>query len=317
MNGLTIFSAPKPFSDMHIAMIQRNAILSWKQLGSAVEVILIGEETGLAEFAREAGVRHIPTVRRNVDGTPLISDMLQIARKEASFDQLCLINADIILLPGFVDTVSDIAQTTKDYLVLGRRWDVEIREPLDFANGWNQNLKHGIQQTGKLHKSKGSDYFVFDKAQFQDMPDFAIGRAGWDNWTIYSARQNGLRVIDATHDITIVHQQHDYSHLPGGIIHYTLPESDENLKLAGGKRHIFTLLDSNRLLVDGKVETIPLSWKKLIREFEILPVLHSNNKFLMDLFFYITHPAKFLRHKLPGLAKILGIKKPIDREEDQ
>ena len=30
------------------------------------------------------------------------------------------------------------------------------------------------------------------------MPDFAIGRAGWDNWMIYHARQQGWPVIDGT-----------------------------------------------------------------------------------------------------------------------
>ena len=51
MTLLTLFSAPKPFTDPHIALIQRNAIRSWTLLPD-VEVILLGEETGLAEAAR-------------------------------------------------------------------------------------------------------------------------------------------------------------------------------------------------------------------------------------------------------------------------
>ena len=50
MADLTIFTAPKPFTDPHIALIQRNAILSWLHLGPRVAVILLGEELGL-EFA--------------------------------------------------------------------------------------------------------------------------------------------------------------------------------------------------------------------------------------------------------------------------
>ena len=61
---ITFFSAPKPFTDPHIATIQRNAIKSWTLLPD-VEVILLGEETGLAEAARELGVKHIPNVERN------------------------------------------------------------------------------------------------------------------------------------------------------------------------------------------------------------------------------------------------------------
>ena len=55
---LTLFSAPKPFTDPHIATIQRNAIKSWTLLPDA-EVILLGEETGLAETANEMGVKHL------------------------------------------------------------------------------------------------------------------------------------------------------------------------------------------------------------------------------------------------------------------
>ena len=125
----------------------------------------------------------------------------------------------------------------------------------------------------------------------------------------------GWQVIDATADIRIIHQKHDYQHLPGGKIHYDHPESDENLRLAGGKRHIFTLLDANKVLVDGRIQPYPVSTQKLIREFETLPVLHTENRFLMDVFFYLTHPVKFIRHKLPWMAKLLGISRRQESEE--
>jgi len=65
------------------------------------------------------------------------------------------------------------------------------------------------------------------------MPQFAIGRAGWDNWMIYWARRQGWPVVDATWDIFIIHQNHDYSHLPGGKPHYRQPESFDNIRMAG------------------------------------------------------------------------------------
>src|SRR5512147_2479885 len=98
---ITLFSAPKPFTDPHIAMIQRNAIQSWTLLPD-VEVILLGEETGLAEVAKELGVKHIPNVARNESGAPLISSMFQLARENSSSDLLCIINADMLLMEDFV-----------------------------------------------------------------------------------------------------------------------------------------------------------------------------------------------------------------------
>ncbi|MFN2215709.1 MAG: glycosyl transferase family 2, partial [Anaerolineales bacterium] len=68
MKSLTIFSAPKPFTDPHIATIQRNAIHSWCMLGDQVEVILVGDEEGMAETARELGVKHLSGVACNDQG---------------------------------------------------------------------------------------------------------------------------------------------------------------------------------------------------------------------------------------------------------
>src|SRR5512136_1029711 len=101
MTSITLFSAPKSFTDPHIATIQRNAIRSWTLLPE-VEVILLGEETGLAEAARDLGTAHLPNVKCNANGTPLISSMFQLARENSHSGALCIVNADMLLMPDFV-----------------------------------------------------------------------------------------------------------------------------------------------------------------------------------------------------------------------
>ncbi len=86
------------------------------------------------------------------------------------------------------------------------------------------------------------------------MPDFAIGRAGWDNWMIYHARQQGWPVIDGTPAVMIMHQNHDYSHLPGGKPHYDHQESQQNMAQAGGLANMYMVLDADRQLKDGRVQ---------------------------------------------------------------
>jgi hypothetical protein len=313
MPMITLFSAPKAFIDPHIAMIQRNAILSWKALGEAVEVLLLGEEEGLEQAARELEVRWIPGLKRNSDGTPLISSMFEQAIKNGQGKLMAIVNADIILLPDFVETAKSIAEQGKPFLLMGQRWDLDVKKPLSFTGEWNSGLRMLVQQEGKLHKSKGSDYFIFPREAFPHFPKFAIGRAGWDNWTIYHARKEGWMVIDATEAITVIHQQHDYSHLLGGKIHYTLPESDENLRIAGGKRHIFTLFDTNfRLDREGRIRNAPLNPVKIKRELEIYSILHGDIQAINNFMFYLLNPRKFIRHKFPKLAKTLGIKGKAD-----
>ena len=66
---ITIFSIPKaPVG--HTRVIQENAVRSWKALENC-EVILFGDEPGLADFAAELGVKHFPDIACNELGTPL------------------------------------------------------------------------------------------------------------------------------------------------------------------------------------------------------------------------------------------------------
>jgi hypothetical protein len=146
----------------------------------------------------------------------------------------------------------------------------------------------------------GSDYFIFSRDCFVDMPEFAIGRAGWDNWMIYKARKEGLATVDATASIFIVHQNHDYSHLPGGQPHYRLPETYENIRLAGGREVTrFTLLDTNQQLVNGRLRRQAWSGERFIRWLETFPLLVFNNYWLASRIAYVI---RRIRIKL-GLEK--------------
>jgi hypothetical protein len=292
MPDLAIFTAPKPFTNPHIALIQRNAIYSWLNLGPQVEVILLGEEAGLAEFAAQCGARHIPAVARNANGTPLVSSMFDLVRRNSTSPLLCCVNADILLMPDVVQGALDTAKQAEKFLVVGQRYDLEVREPIEFTPGWPERLRMRARTQGKLHRASGSDYFIFPRGCFTEMPAFAIGRAGWDNWMIYAGRRAGWPVADGSPSIMIVHQNHDYSHLPGGQPHYRLPETFENVRLAGGKRAIFELQDVNRRLVNGRLRPVPGSWSKFWREVEIFPLVKLHSYPLGQLFFTIFHPKK-------------------------
>jgi hypothetical protein len=169
---------------------------------------------------------------------------------------------------------------------------MDIRNNIDFSDGWQEQLKLECQKTGKLHPRGGSDYFIYPRTCFTVLPDFAVGRAGWDNWMFYQARKNKWACIDASNSIQIIHQNHDYSHLPGGQSHYRLPETNENVRLAGGRRSIFTLQDVNYEITIGKVRKYPLDWKKFWREIEIFPLITLKSKWLAQLFFAIINPKR-------------------------
>lgn len=279
---ITFFSAPKPFTNPHIAMIQRNAIKSWTLLPD-VEVVLLGEETGLAEAAKELGVKHLPNVARNANGTPLISSMFKLARENSNSDLLCIINADMILMPDFVEAARRSRLQRDEFVLLSQRWDYDITSALDFSAGWESQLKESVRKQNQLHRPAGSDFFLFPLSSYIDIPDFIIGRAGWDNWMIYKARKENWPVIDCTPSVMIVHQNHDYSHLPGGKSHYDHPDTNENIRLAGGQANIrYTILDSTHQLADGKLTRPKMTSLRFTRRLELM---------LRAIFFFLPEKA--------------------------
>jgi len=77
-----------------------------------------------------------------------------------------------------------------------------------------------------------------------------------------------------------VHQNHDYSHLPGGQTHYAHPDTDENIRLAGGHANIrYTILDAtDRLVPGGKLARPVMTRMHFSRRVEL---------FLRAIFFFL------------------------------
>lgn len=292
---ITVFTAPKPFTNPHINCIQRNAIRSWQALAPEVDVLVIGQEEGLNEVACELGFRYLPDVERNASGTPLIRSLFDQARRNSDSPLLAYVNADILLLPDFAAAARQLANQ-KRFLMVGQRWDLDVTEELEFDAGWDERLRRDVSARGRLHTRGGSDYFVFPRDCFTQIPDLAVGRAGWDNWMLYEARARGCTLVDATPAVQIVHQNHDYSHLPGGQAHYRLPETYENTRMAGGRMVTrFTLDDAEVELVDGRLNPRPWSWGRFWREVEIFPLVRLHSHPLGSLFYAIFHPQRAYR----------------------
>jgi hypothetical protein len=293
---LTIFTAPKPFTTLHIEVIQRNAIQSWLHLGDQVEVFLIGNEPGMKEVASEFDVNHLPNVKQNELGTPLVSSIFDLARRTSQAQLLAYLNADILVMSDFLNVAHQVSAQARDFLVIGQRWDLDIRQELDFHQDWEEELRGEVKNQGKLHPPAGSDYFIFPRHLSMDMPDFAIGRAGWDNWMIYRACQLGWEVISATQSLMVVHQNHDYSHLPGGQLHYDLDESRKNATLGGGLANMYTVMEANKILVDGKILDAKPSLVRILRRLELWLSIDEPE----GMRWFVLRRLKHLRRKLVG-----------------
>ena len=241
---ITIFSIPKPFKG-HIDIIQRNAIQSWLKLESKCEVVLFGDDEGVAEVAEEFRALHVPEVEKNEFGTPLLSSAFNLAQKIAKNDILVYINSDIILMSNFIQAIKRINLDL--FLMNGRRCDIDITKLIDFNDViWEKDLLEEIKNRGTIHGYSGIDYFVFPRNLPHSLPDFAVGRPGWDNWLIYQIKSLKISVIDATAVVTAVHQNHE------SIYKNKIKENKKNFDLAGGLSKMCTLREADLILTkDG------------------------------------------------------------------
>ncbi len=250
---LTIFSCPKPFRD-HINIIQRNAIQSWTRLSPKPQIILLGDEEGIAAVTGKLGICQIPNIERNEFGTPLVSSLFEEAEKAAIFDNMCYVNADIILMNNFMEAIKNVFNEMPNSLVVGRRWNLNIKEAIDFKGNWEQWLKEKVAKQGKLFSHYAIDYFVYPKGIWGKLPPFAIGRPGWDNWVIYRAHSQNLPIVDLTKMVPVIHQNHDYSHHPQGRIGAMRGiESKQNIELAGEIGRVYSLLDAQYYLTGSGI----------------------------------------------------------------
>lgn len=254
---LTIFSVPKQFEG-RVGDIQRRAVTSWTLLAPEVEVLLLGDEPGTAAAAREAGVEHIPELARTEHGTPRLDAAFAAADGAARHRLRCFVNADVVLFDDLPEAVNRVRREHERFLIVGQTLDV------DEAGSRDDVLAHG-----RRRGAAALDYFVFPAGLYTDVPPFAIGRACFDNWLVWRARQDAV-VVDATDDVVAAHQRHDYEHVDGGKAEaYYGEEAARNLELAGGKSRLYTLHDASHVLRGGRLRRnrgAPLRWRENVRK---------------------------------------------------
>jgi hypothetical protein len=267
---LSLFSSAKPFVGQ-AAVHQRNAFESWTWLGPEAEVLLFGNDEGSEAVAAELGFRHFPEVATNEWGTPLLSDMFAQAQARAVHNVVCYVNADIILFGDFLDCVRRVSRWSSRFVMVGRRWDVDLEERIEFAEGWDAGVRQKCEREGVLSDPTAVDFFVFPRGMLPSLPPFAIGRPAWDNWLLKEILARDISLVDITAATQVVHQNHGYGHVAQARgAHWEGPEGDANLRMAHSDSATFNpgfygVLSSTHVMRNGKIRRAwfgeHLSWR--------------------------------------------------------
>lgn len=245
---LTIFACPKPFTDPHIATIQRNAIRSWMLMKPKPDIILFGDEEGVVDVCHEFGLLYVPKVGRSEFGTPLLNDVFEQAERLSSTPLLCYVNADIILISDFMRAVAIASAAKERFMMGGRRWDVELPEALDFSGNWEERVRCIALRYGALRSIHSCDYFVFSRGLWGVLPPLVLGRCFFDNALMRLSRKRRGALIDATQAVTAVHPNHNYAAGLGGEEYCSNPEARWNEQFAGGPGCWWVWHDASHLL---------------------------------------------------------------------
>ena len=275
---VTFFTLPKPFNDQYYS-IQRNAIKSWKTIIPECQILVFSDSDGDEESIRDLGVEWIRDTRTNDFGTPFLDHVFLEVHAKAKFELICYVNTDIIFLPDFVKSIQCIRK--KHYLMIGCRYDIDVQGDIEISQESEGYFKTHAIRAWKNDALYGSDYFLFTKSSgLREIPNFLVGRPGWDNWLIYRARTLHLPVIDASLSVFCVHQNHDYLHVPKRTgKKWEGVEADHNLSLFT-KQERFSLVDATHRLENGKLR-FKFSKQVCLRYLSTLQVTHPG---LMPLF---------------------------------
>jgi len=311
---ITMFCTPKPFRD-HIAVIQRNALRSWKLLDPNIEVILFGDDEGASEVCQELGLRHERQVLRTEHGTKRLDSIFSSAQQSAKYDTLCYVNCDIILTHEFLAAQQRLEGWRHQYLMVGRRWDLDITEPLDFsAPGWQQEIIERTKAEGIERFYHNIDYFLFPRSLYSEIPGLVIGRIWWDHWLVGKAYERGAAVVDVSEVVYAVHQNHDYGYNRRGIEGvWGDEEAESNYRLASQDTKLRTIEDAPYRLTPRGIEENRFYWlaptKRRFRKVrrKVRSVCRTN---IWHPFLNMTRP---LRHSL-GLRRSPELKSGKDRK---
>jgi len=279
---ITFFTTAKPFIG-HNGVIQRNALESWTLSAPGAEVILFGDEEGVAETASDLGIRHVAEVERVVpkagfantnpatrEGPKILRSFFDAAQRMARHDVVCYANCDIVLMEDFAAAVAKVQAAKREFLMVGRRWDTNVTEPIAFEQiDWKEQLRNHAKTQGQQRSGDWIDYFVFRKGFYLGkLPELVIGRVHWDQWLVWKARTSGAAVVDASEAVMAVHQNHDYGYHPSGKTGVWNDElSQRNYRLTGGRWHLRTIDDATHVLGPDGLRANPKQARRAAERF--------------------------------------------------
>ena len=195
----------------------------------------------MSDFARKHGWIVLPVPKKSAAKVPILRHMFLAVQEKYNSSYYGYANGDMMFDKRLVDTLTEILPAVnkmKQVLIVGRRTNVKL-----LAKQEIRTLREVAElgSHGKLFGTNAEDYFI-TKAHgypWQSIPDFVIGRVGYDNWLVVTALVKKIFTIDMTKTVMAVHQTDTDGNFAG---HSKKPSGDTYINYAlAGKRFDYSL----------------------------------------------------------------------------
>jgi len=218
MNNITFITAFRKFRPP-FNMIQHSALYSWKVNG--IPVIAPMNEIGIKEACTGyENITLIDGVKRGREigfstQSPIVPDLIAKALPLAKTTTVAYINSDIIITENFSERIQQMVDKYGyDIYAVGSRNEIDLKEYINTPETYKKVLE---QKREAYDDSTSSDIFIASKFTWRkvisEMPDYILGRWGWDNYLHMMAEVYKLKKHNCSDVLPILHCKHTFHHI--------------------------------------------------------------------------------------------------------
>jgi len=216
--NISFITAFRKFKGNH-KMIQQSAMYSWKVNGIKVYAPFNEVDTK-QECDNWDNITLIDGVKRGREvgfptQSPIVPDLIAKALPAIDTVMVAYINSDIIITENFAEKMQQMFEKYGyDMYAVGSRSDIDLKECVSTPEAYKRVLG---QEREPYDDSTSSDIFIASKYTWRkiisEMPDYILGRWGWDNYLHMTAEIYGLKKFNCSDSLPLLHCKHTFQHI--------------------------------------------------------------------------------------------------------
>jgi hypothetical protein len=212
--NIVYVTIPRSFIDPFLTP-QVNALNIIRNYDPSANIVLYSDDDGVKDYASN-NLYHAPDEVIKKGRLPLVNEALKYCAINFPECYICYINSDMLLVGDTKELISYIDKRfSGNFLATGYRCNLHIDNVIKSNELPDLIKKCSCKKTKGRHSAL--DVFIFKSEIFSllNMPNFPVGRPGWDNWLAAKCRILGFALVDISNVVTLVHQEHPSFHEQG------------------------------------------------------------------------------------------------------